>query len=441
MSVRARGRLLEAEFAWGMLDQGCSSATNFGLFVLAGHLLGPRGLGHVYIGFAAYLVAWGFQRALITDPLLVQSSGLDARARVSPTGTATTAVVVQGAAATAVLVVLGVALPGATGHSLLIFAPWLLPSLLQDLWRTALFRDERGRGAAISDGTWLVAMAAAVPLCLAFRSSWAVVAVWGLGASAGAVVAAGLAWVRPSGWSATWQWWRLGASGLGRWLALEHASVTVGNQATVFIVAWLLGTADLGGLRAVQAVFAPMTLLGPALSLPGVPRISRAMSTSVREGLRVAVVMSVMATVAVGAYIAVLVPVRVPVLTHVFGPGFGRFDNLIFPVAAGQLISSTGFALAAFLKCAGDGRALPVARIGSALSAIVLLFLVSGRFGVTGAAWALSAGSVTSTAVMVIAAGRAARPTDEAAARRYAGLPARAQPPSLPADPRLPADR
>ena len=43
------------QIAWGGIDQGLSSATNLGLAVLAGRLLGEAGLGTTFLGFAASL--------------------------------------------------------------------------------------------------------------------------------------------------------------------------------------------------------------------------------------------------------------------------------------------------------------------------------------------------------------------------------------------------
>ena len=70
--------------SWGLVDQGFSSATNFGLTVIAGRLVGPKGLGVVYIGFSLYLFVLSFQRALVTDPLVVSSAPLDAALAARP---------------------------------------------------------------------------------------------------------------------------------------------------------------------------------------------------------------------------------------------------------------------------------------------------------------------------------------------------------------------
>ena len=55
--------------AWGFVSQAFSSGTNFGLSLLAGRMLGPTGLGHLFLGFAAYLVALGTLRGLLDRAL------------------------------------------------------------------------------------------------------------------------------------------------------------------------------------------------------------------------------------------------------------------------------------------------------------------------------------------------------------------------------------
>src|SRR5436305_4042335 len=73
--VAAGARRSAATFSFGILAQAFSAATNFGLVVISGHLLGPGGLGTLLIGFAAYILLLGFLRALVTDPLVAQTSG------------------------------------------------------------------------------------------------------------------------------------------------------------------------------------------------------------------------------------------------------------------------------------------------------------------------------------------------------------------------------
>jgi O-antigen/teichoic acid export membrane protein len=69
--LQRAGTGIRGQVLWGVIDQGCSSAVNFGLTVVAARLLGPEGVGAVCIGFTVYLVALGLLSALVGDPLVV----------------------------------------------------------------------------------------------------------------------------------------------------------------------------------------------------------------------------------------------------------------------------------------------------------------------------------------------------------------------------------
>ncbi len=151
---------------WGLVDQVFSSATNLGLVVFAAHRLGAQGLGTVVIGFSVYLVTLSFQRALISVPLVALSTRSDSQDRRVPTRAALTVVLVLGSVVSGALVAFGQIAPGTAGFSVALFAPWLLPALVQDLWRSILFRDDRGSAATLNDGVWFAVMALTAPRCV-----------------------------------------------------------------------------------------------------------------------------------------------------------------------------------------------------------------------------------------------------------------------------------
>jgi hypothetical protein len=85
--VRAQSRPRN-EIAWGVVDQALSSATNLGIAILAGRLLGPAGLGVIFLGFSTYLFALSFVRALITEPFVVATAAFDRAQREAATARA-----------------------------------------------------------------------------------------------------------------------------------------------------------------------------------------------------------------------------------------------------------------------------------------------------------------------------------------------------------------
>lgn len=382
LKARARGELL-----WGVADQAASSFTNFGLSVLAGRLLGSEGLGVVFLGFSMYLLALSAVRGLIMEPFVVATSAMNQKEQEAATRACTILVAVVGAAISAIMVLLSFAIGDPLGRSLLIFAPWTGVAILQDHWRSVLFRDQRGRAAAINDSVWAVGMVAMLPLAFMFRTDWVIAATWGAGAAAGALLGIWQVKLKPSRPLRAIAWWKRELSYLGSWLAIQNVVFSAGAQLTVVLLAAQLGARDLGGIRAVDVVFAPMTLVGEAFSFPGVPIIARALARSLAEARRWAWRLSAGATILVGAYLAVATPFSRLILRHLFGPEFGVFTAIVIPVALGQLLraSSTGFSI--LLKADRRVRAITVARGLTTGLALVFGPTLAARYGLVPAVW------------------------------------------------------
>ncbi len=398
------GRLRGAtgrDFAWGFASQGASSATNLGLSILAGRLLGPNELGSIFVGLSFFLLAMGFQRSLISDPLRVGTSALDEDARRAATHRAFTLVVLGSIAATVLLIASSIALPGDVGDGLALFVPWLAPALLQDFWRGVLFRDRRGAAAALNDALWLGGMVLTLPLVLVVRTEWVVVANWGVGALVAAIAGSLQCRVRWAGVKSSVRWWKTHAWRLGRWLTAESAAYTVGSQLLVFTLAGILGTHDLGGLRAVQTIFGPLSLLAPALALPGLPALARASTVSADRAVRLALLISGFALLLASSYLAVAAAFSGHLLEWVFGRSFRGFEALIMPVGVSQIFVAATMGFALLLMARARGKALLVARVIGSVSSLILALVLAGTNGVTGAAWGMAvAGGLASIAIV-----------------------------------------
>ena len=399
------------DFAWGLVSQVASSATNLTLSILAGRLLGPDGLGSIFVGFLYYLLATVFQRSLITDPLVAFTASLDEDARRDATRSALMAVLLWGAAATGFLIVVAIAVQGKVGHGLVLFLPWLIPALVQDYWRSILFRDRRGASGALNDIWWLAGMAVSLPFALAIRTDWVVVANWGFGALVAAAAGFIQSRVRPAGMRTSVRWWRMHAWTLGRWLAAESIVYTVAYQLLVFLLAGILGTGALGGLRAVQTLFGPLTLLASALALPGQPAVSRATAVSADHAARLSIRICGLAVVLTGGYLAVAAIFGDRLLEWVFGPSFNSFGSLILPIGIGQLLIASTIGLPLLLKAQARGGALLAARVFGSASSLVLALALAVTRGITGAAWGMTLASGLSSLVLAAyALGGWARP-------------------------------
>jgi O-antigen/teichoic acid export membrane protein len=389
---------------WGFVSQAAYSASNFGLSVLAARAAGPSGLGSVFAGYSAYLIALSFQRSLLTDPLVAVSTRLHPEARLAATRATLSLAPLYGLGVSALLVVAGLLLPGGVGDGLVFVAPWLVPALLRDVWRVVLFRDQRGGAAAFNDCTCLLVMLAFAPLALAVHSAPLALACWGAGAVAGSLLGFLQCRYGPARLAPSISWWRAEAWTLGRLLGSASLIYTLGTQTFVFILALLVGTRDLGGLRAVQSVFAPLSMLGPALTLPGLPAVARRLRAGRSAALSLSMRISLFCFLLTGAYVIFAAVLGTGLLASVFGSDFAEFDELVRPVAIGQLAIAPTLGFGMLVTAERRGAAVVVAESAAAVVTLGLGTALAAHVGITGAAWAVTLASAVGGAVIIVTA-------------------------------------
>src|SRR4029077_4635092 len=168
--------------------------------------------------------------------------------------------------------------------------------------------------------------------------------------------------------------------------------LTAGGELTVVLLAGQLGAADLGGLRSAEVVFAPMTLVGEALSFPGIPILSRALAISMAFARRWAWQLGFGAAALVGLYLAIAFPLRVQILTRVFGQDFARFAVLALPTALAQLLRAGSPAFSVLIKAAARVHAIVVVRALTTGFTLLLGPLLAALYGLTPAVWGLAIG-------------------------------------------------
>lgn len=357
------------------------------------------------MGFALYLVSLGLQRALITDPLVARSGMVPKNPDL--VGKAFTCVLVFASAMSGCLLIIGTAIREPDlQRSLITFAAWLIPLLVQDFWRVILFMRRQPGAAALNDTLWLIGIGIASPLLFFVSGVSGVITVWAAGGAAGAALGFWQTRVMPRHLKKAFSWWRVEAWPLGRWLLFESFSYTAGGQGVVFILYMYLGANDIGGLRAVQAAFAPLTLLIPAIALPGLPAISRAYAQSRSEALKLVRIMGLLAFGGTAIYTMTLWGLHGSVLAGLFGNDFVGFAPLILPIAAAQLAQAGTVAYPLLLKVENRGKVLLVGRtIGTLVLITVSWFLVS-RYGILGGAWGMSIGAAIGAIAVAVGANR-----------------------------------
>jgi O-antigen/teichoic acid export membrane protein len=383
----ARGRIM----GWGVADQIFSSGTNFGLIVLAAHRLGPGGLGLTTLGFSTYVIWLALQRSLVTEPLVVLSVRPSGEIGVSSgTPAALTSTIVFGALGVVACAFGALAVGGSAGKAILLFAPWLIPALVQDLWRSILFRDGRGAAATANDATWLLIMMVTAPIVWVSSSAWEVVACWGLGATGGAFLGFVQLRAGPASLRCGWRWIRAEAWNVSRWFLAHEVAYTTASQSSIFLFAALLGSAALGGLRAVQSVFAPLTLLAPALALPGLPMLTREVARGWRQGRTLAWKLSGFLVAVTSVYLLALGSARIGILAAVFGSSFRKYAVLVLPVGIQQIFSAAGEGFALLLKAARRGRALFWTRATSIPLSLAAILIGHSLGGIVLVVWCLA---------------------------------------------------
>jgi O-antigen/teichoic acid export membrane protein len=393
-------------FAFGLLDQSLSSATNLGLTLLAGRLLGPSGLGTVFVAFSFYIVALGVQRALLTTPLVAAMAARSDDARKRATEAGLTIVFIGGALMTLAFVGGGLLIPVSGARGLLLFVPWLLPSLVQDYWRAVLFQERRGGQATLNDFAWAIGMGAIAAVAYSWPSQFSVVSAWGAGATAGAVLGFFQVRRRPALPRSAARWWLKEVWPFGRWLGAEVTLYSAISWGTVLTLAAVLGAYGLGGLQAAQSLFAPLSLLSSAVTLPGLPAVTRALAVSFSSALRLAVRISVAVVGLAFAYVLLAGAGGGGLLAVVFGSRFRTFHDLIYPIGAWQLAAAAGVGLQIFIRSQQRGRALFLTRLCVSIVGYCAITTLAATHGVSGAAWGFAIGSATETVLLAAIARR-----------------------------------
>lgn len=378
---------------WAGVDQLFSSATNFFLSLATGRFLGASALGSVSVGFSIYLLVLGLARAVVSEPLIARTAQQNDRERGHADARGFAMVVVGAIGVAAILATVAVSMPSGIRTGLMLFMPWLVPSLVSDYTRSLLYRDDRGRRAAFSSLFWLVSMGIIIFLGKSSITLGLLVFAWGAGASISALnnLAA-----NPLGWShmkGFFDWWSRSIWPVGRWLGLGSAVVAVGAHITVVVVALLLGTADAGGLRAIQSLFAPISLVGPVLALPGLPRLSKLWSIAPWQAVRAAIRLSSSAVLIVVAALFLLIWLGGRLLELLYGPDLASYHDLILPVGLAQLFAAAMLGVVLLLKA--QQRAVELLA-GGGIGAFVSLLIVSvfaHRGSLLGAAWGITLGT------------------------------------------------
>lgn len=372
-------------------DQAVSSASNFVTGVAVARLAGVARFGDYMLTIMVWLIVVGVHRAVITEPIIVTGGqgGGDRRATLAH---GLTAELLLAAAASAVVATsgLGISLLGADlGRTMLALAPWFAPLLVQDYWRAMAFQQRRPGLALVNDLTFAgVQVAAIVVFALhGWRTVGFMLAAWGLGATAGALL--GLLWFPVVGGlhasvSMLRRMWPL-----SRWMLADFATGFGSDQAYLAFAAVLLSRADYGGYRAAFSLMGPTVVILLAGGNLGLPEASRRADPEQPAALRVyARRLTTGILCCVGLYCAAVAVGSGRLLGALYGPAFSRYGVLATLSALQYVLLATVFGQLIALKAAGRMRLLWRVRIGVFIASLSSMTLLVRWLGTPGAGWA-----------------------------------------------------
>jgi O-antigen/teichoic acid export membrane protein len=351
-------------------------------------------------------MAVGLQRVLIIDPLLIRIRTASRSAHAAVEAALTTTV--SGAVVLTLLGVgIGLTASGTAARALLVFAPWVVPVLAHALLKAWLYREGRPRVATASSAAWLALMSVAVLAGLR-STDWQITAAWGVGACGAAIVAAvgmgervGIAGAR-----STLEWFRREALGIGAWTATSSLTYSAADYARVAGISSILGPAALGGYRAIETLFAPTTLIGPAFMSAGLPALRRAVEE--REAARawsLALKISGFATGLVLAYVVAVALLKDP-LIRLFGAGFAEYEYLILPVVVTQLFIAVVLGFGLLVVAARRVRLTALITILHAVVMLGLALPLAATRGLEAAAWGVALAWIPTVLLVVMVARR-----------------------------------
>lgn len=365
--------------SWTAADQVLSSLSNLVISAAVGRAGGTRLLGQFALAFTVYLLLLGFQRALVSEPLM----SLPASADRSPDRAA-----LASAGTFAVLTAAGVAGIGAIlGEPALLVLALVLPALLlQDQLRFQAFQRQDPRSAATLDGIWLAVVVCGLPWLVNAEDVVVPLAMWGAGAALGVLVALVRSGLRPAGTRTAWRWWKRDARRYGGLLALDSIVHSTAAQAVAFGLAGLVGVADLGRLRAAQLLLGVAGTALVAFNVFVLPRLtSRASAVTGRQAGLLCLLATAVSSAAVTASLLVA-----PVIARLFfGEQVEAELALLLPVGLTLITASSTAGLLLHMKAMRRIGGYALGRLVVAVVGTPLILVAAGTGGLLAAAWAM----------------------------------------------------
>ncbi|WP_327304454.1 hypothetical protein OG730_13395 [Streptomyces sp. NBC_01298] len=392
-----------------VLDQAASSATNILVLVLAARLSSAAGFADFSMVYVTFTVLLGLNMAYVGQPLVLEKDpsllATACRSGLAFTGAASAAV-------GAVLALLGLLLPGATGWAFLALGLVLPLVLLQDGLRYC-FSALRAPGRALAaDALRLACVVSALLLQPEGAPAGRLVLVWGV--SALPALALGLWLLRPSvrgaaGATDLRPYLRRGY--LGQRFVVEFAVGNGSSQLAVLGLGVFATPLAVGALRGATTLFGPLNVLFNSANSFGPPVVGRA--SGKRGVVRLTALMGGALAVTGAAWGAVLYALPERAGRALLGDTWRAAAALLPATGAQYAVMGLGTCALLTLRVLNPKATLSLQVVFSLLS-VGLLLGGYAVWGVAGAAWGLALGSASKAAAGWLRVARL--PAPEAAA-------------------------
>jgi O-antigen/teichoic acid export membrane protein len=389
--VRLRGALTPSKrrVLVGFADQGLSSLQNFILFILVARAVTPTSFGAFAICFSVITLLFGFEQAMLSDPLLIiHSASADHDARNRATGYTLTAAAAVGGLGAVVAAPAALLLPGELRGLMWALAVTAVPLLTHDVLRFASLAEGRPGRALALDSLWVALWIAAEATVWGSHSPVVAWLAWGVPCFVTSVVGCVILRVRLGGIRGSLRE-MIGLRQLTLPLLADFTAANVIGQVVTVAMGGFVGLAAVGGFRAAQALLGPVATLANACRIVFIPELARADVRSER-GRRVLMRLNalVCAVVLVFCLAALAIPDHIG--RDLFGATWRYTTPPLLAVAVSRILGAFAVAPAAALRALRDSRSIAKTRM--VVSVVTLAAVLPGLLArsVVGCAWGLA---------------------------------------------------
>jgi O-antigen/teichoic acid export membrane protein len=377
--------------SWNIIDQGLSAASNFVLAIVVARSVDASEFGAFAIAFMVYGIAIAATKSVVGQPLQMRYSSAQPDGQRMEIGRATGFVLPTGVLVGLVAAIIGSAVSGSVGTSMLALAVVLPALLLQDTCRMAMFTVGKPAWAAAIDATWAVAQFASIAVLLitGYDQVWMLIIAWGLSAGLSAVLGVALLKARPRIRQAV-SWFR-SQRHLIRYLFPEYLLGLGAAQFGLVLVGVVASADAVGSLRAAQVLLGPLGIVATAAFQFAVPEMSSRPQMDSRQRAKLAFAISAALGLMTIVYVAILLLMPDWAGAALFGDSWAGAALVLLPMGLSSLASCQANGPAAVLYAMG--RAQWTFRINAVKGPVTMVVLLAAAalWAAPGAAWAFFA--------------------------------------------------